>query len=53
MKVFCIFNEKKFDLIKNSVSLHHQTTAILPTKKNQKENDKLFKHFNFRKKHQH
>ena len=29
MKVFCIFNEKKFDLIKNSVSLHHQTTAII------------------------
>ena len=26
--------------MKFNVSLHYQTTAILPTKKNQKENDK-------------
>jgi len=37
MKVFCIFNEKKFDLIKKRLSLHHETTAILPTKKNQRK----------------
>ena len=36
MKVFCIFNEKKFDLMKYLLSLHHETTAILPNQKKPK-----------------